>query len=179
MIPKVTDYEVYKTYLGISRHFTTESYDYQKYCGKVRCSLQSFYKNKQRFWFEKLSRKYDDNEIKELFVSNYALSEDNSKIWIGNLVREGETLYSQWKKNQQSMSYLFRQECDILFSDNKIDDVFDCSKGHPLILSWPKSLHGELLPYRPGDHIAFHQTPGFLSGYSRRQLQSFAWPSNR
>ena len=39
MIPKVTDYEVYKTYLGISRHFTTESYDYQKYCGKVRCSL--------------------------------------------------------------------------------------------------------------------------------------------
>ena len=56
------------------------------------------------------------------------LSEDNSKIWIGNLVREGETLYSQWKKNQQSMSYLFRQECDTLFSDNKIDDVFDCSK---------------------------------------------------
>tara|TARA_Y100000289_G_scaffold54061_1_gene56328 strand:+ start:547 stop:1149 length:603 start_codon:yes stop_codon:yes gene_type:complete len=134
MIPKVTDYEVYKTYLGISRHFTTESYDYQKYCGKVRCSLQSFYKNKQRFWFEKLSRKYDDNEIKELFVSNYALSEDNSKIWIGNLVREGETLYSQWKKNQQSMSYLFRQECDTLFGDNKIDDVFDCSKGHPLLL---------------------------------------------
>jgi len=98
MIPKVTDYEVYKTYLGISRHFTTESYDYQKYCGKVRCSLQSFYKNKQRFWFEKLSRKYDDHEIKELFVSNYALSEDNSKIWIGNLVREGETLYQEWKK---------------------------------------------------------------------------------
>ena len=47
------------------------------------------------------------------------LSEDNSKIWIGNLVREGETLYSQWKKNQQSMSYLFRQECDTLFGDNK------------------------------------------------------------
>ena len=64
MIPKVTDYEVYKTYLGISRHFTTESYDYQKYCGKVRCSLQSFYKNKQRFWFEKLSRKYDDMRSK-------------------------------------------------------------------------------------------------------------------
>ena len=68
MIPKVTDYEVYKTYLGISRHFTSESYDYQKYQGKVRCSLNSFYKNKQRFWFEKLSRKYDDQEIKELFI---------------------------------------------------------------------------------------------------------------
>ena len=62
------------------------------------------------------------------------LSEDNSKIWIGNLVREGETLYSQWKKKQQSMSYLFRQECDTLFSDHKIDDVFDCEKGHPLLL---------------------------------------------
>jgi hypothetical protein len=134
MIPKVTDYEVYKTYLGISRHFTSESYDYQKYQGKVRCSLNSFYKNKQRFWFEKLSRKYDDQEIKELFISNYALSDDNSKIWIGNLVREGETLYQEWKKQQQSMSYLFREECEKIFDDNKIDDVFDCAKGHPIIL---------------------------------------------
>ena len=32
------------------------------------------------------------------------------------------------------MTYLFREECGILFDDNKIDDVFDCSKGHPLIL---------------------------------------------
>jgi hypothetical protein len=100
----------------------------------VRCSLNSFYKNKQRFWFEKLSRKYDDNEIKELFISNYALSDDNSKIWIGNLVREGETLYQEWLKQKQSMTYLFKEECGILFDDNKIDDVFDCSKGHPLIL---------------------------------------------
>ena len=134
MIPKVTDYEVYKTYLGISRHFTSESYDYIKYHGKVRCSLNSFYKNKQRFWFEKLSRKYDDNEIKELFISNYALSDDNSKIWIGNLVREGETLYQEWKKQQQSMTYLFREETTSVFEEHKVDEVFDCSKGHPILL---------------------------------------------
>ena len=133
-IPTVTDYEVYKTYLGISRHFTTESYDYMKYHGKVRCSLNSFYKNKQRFWFEKLSRKYNGQEIKELFVSNYALSDDNSKIWIGNLVREGETLYQEWKKKQQSITYIFREETTKLFDNHKLDEALDCSKGHPILL---------------------------------------------
>jgi hypothetical protein len=32
------------------------------------------------------------------------------------------------------MSYIFKSECEKIFDDNKIDDVFDCSKGHPLIL---------------------------------------------
>ncbi len=171
MIPSVTPYEVYKTYLGISRHFTTESYDYIKYCGKVRCSLNSFYKNKQRFWFEKLSRKYDDDEIKELFISNYSLSDDNSKIWIGNLVREGETLYSQWKKQQQSMTYLFREESTKLFEDKKVDEVFDCSKGHPILLKkyLCKELSLETL-------IIYDKIFGYKNNFDKR-LKDPVWES--
>ena len=52
----MTPFEVYKTYLALKNHFTQAKYDYNKYCGKVRASLNSFYKRKDRFWFEKLSR---------------------------------------------------------------------------------------------------------------------------
>ena len=31
------------------------------------------------------------------------------------------------------MSYIFKEDVDVLF-DRKLDDVFDCSKGHPHIL---------------------------------------------
>ena len=32
------------------------------------------------------------------------------------------------------MSYTFKEEANELFDDKKMDDVFDCSKGHPLLL---------------------------------------------
>jgi hypothetical protein len=132
---KVDGYEVYKTYLGISRHFNSDSYDYFKYNGKVRCSIQSFYKNKNRFWFEKLGRKYSDKEILELFVSNYSNSEDISKIWIGNLVREGETLYTQWKKKTQSLTYTFKSEVEDVFTNKDFDGMFKIEgTRHPQII---------------------------------------------
>ncbi len=132
---KVDGYEVYKTYLGISRHFNSDSYDYHKYNGKVRCSYNSFLKNKQRFWFEKLGRKYSDKEILELFVSNYSNSEDISKIWIGNLVKEGETLYNQWKKKTQSLTYIFRNEIEDVFTDKDFDGMFNIEgTRHPQII---------------------------------------------
>lgn len=132
---KVDGYEVYKTYLGISRHFNSDSYDYFKYNGKVRCSIQSFYKNKNRFWFEKLGRKYSDKEILELFVSNYSNSEDISKIWIGNLVREGETLYTQWKKKTQSLTYTFKSEVEDVFTNKDFDGMFRVEgTRHPQII---------------------------------------------
>lgn len=49
-------FDCYKTYLALKNHFTKSSYDYHKYNKKTRASLQSFYKRKDRFWFEKLSR---------------------------------------------------------------------------------------------------------------------------
>ena len=134
MLPKVNPFECYKSYLGLKNHFTKESYDYQKYCGKSRASIQSFHKRKDRYFFERLSRQKDDKEVVEYFVSNFVRATDPASVWIGEIVQNGENNYQEWLKQRQSMTYLFREECGILFDDNKIDDVFDCSKGHPLIL---------------------------------------------
>ena len=134
MIPKVQPFDCYKSYLGLKNHFTRDSYDWHKYCGKSRASIQSFYKRKDRFFFEKLSRQKDDTEVIEFFVSNFVACDDPGSLWIGEIVRSGETNYNEWKKRVQSLTYLFREESTKLFDGRKVDEVFDCSKGHPILL---------------------------------------------
>jgi len=126
--------DAYRCYLALKNHFTKEKYDYHKYRGKVRATNAAFYKRKDRFWFEKFARQKDDKEIEEFFVSNFIYSTDPGTMWIGEMIKEGEGRYSEWKKKVQSLSYIFKTDVDTLFSDKKMDDVFDCSKGHPPIL---------------------------------------------
>ena len=37
-------------------------------------------------------------------------------------------------RRQQSLTYLFKEQSSELFSENELDDVFNCSKGHPPVL---------------------------------------------
>jgi hypothetical protein len=126
-------FDTYKTYLALKNHFTKDSYDYHKYQGKSRASLQSFYKRKDRYWFEKLSRQKEDKEVIDFFVANFISCTDPQTVWIGELIKEGELRYKSWQKRIQSLSYLFKEESQQLFED-KFEEVFDCSKGHPLLL---------------------------------------------
>ena len=128
-------FDAYKSYLSLKNHFTKEKYDYHKYCGKSRASVQSFYKRKDRFWFEKLSRNKSDQEVIDFFVSNFITCTDPNKLWIGEMIREGETRYTSWKKRTQSLSYLFKEETESIFADSNFDCVFamDGSR-HPEIL---------------------------------------------
>ncbi len=127
-------FDCYKTYLALKNHFTKDSYDYHKYNKKTRASLQSFYKRKDRFWFEKMSRQRDEKEIENFFVANFVSCNDPETLWIGEMIKEGEERYTNWQKKVQSLSYLFKEESQSLFEENKFDDVFKCSKGHPLLL---------------------------------------------
>lgn len=134
--------DAYKTYLALKNHFTRPDYDYHKYRGKVRANLQSFYKRKDRFWFEKLARNKTDKEIIDFFIANFTGVDDPSTLWIGNIIREGNNHYQNWMRKNQSLTYIFKEESQSLFSENKLDEVFDCSKGHPLILK--KFLSGNI-----------------------------------
>jgi len=135
MIPKVTPFDTYKSYLGLKNHFTKKTYDYHKYCGKSRASVQSFYKRRDRFFFEKLSRKKDDSEVIEFFVSNFVTCDDPQTLWIGEIMQNGEENYTQWKKRIQSLSYLFKEEIETLFNKKNFDKMFmiEGSK-HPLLV---------------------------------------------
>ena len=126
--------DAYRCYLALKNHFTKDKYDYHKYHGKVRATNEAFYKRKDRFWFEKFARQKKDNEVEEFFVSNFIYSTDPGTMWIGEMIKEGEGRYIDWKRKIQSLSYIFKEEVNSLFEENTVNEVFDCSKGHPPIL---------------------------------------------
>jgi hypothetical protein len=124
----------YKAYLALKNHFTNKNYNYFTYNGKVKANLKSFYKRKDRFYFEKMSRQKSDEEIINFFVSNFASCEDPQSLWIGEIIKEGEETYKNWMRKNQSLSYIFKEEVSILNSKN-FDDMFNIEDNkHPKIL---------------------------------------------
>ena len=135
-------YDAYREYLALKNHFTKDNYDYFKYNKKVRATVQSFYKRKDRMWFEKISRQKSDKEVVDFFVANFASCPDPETLWIGEMIKEGEERYQNWQKKVQSLSYIFKEESQSLFGENKFEEVFKCSKGHPPLLK--KFLSGKI-----------------------------------
>ena len=123
-------------------HFTNRKYDFFKYGGKSRATMASFNKRKDKYWFEKTSRKYSDEEIRNFLLANFVSTDNPQNLWIGEIINSGERNYSQWMKRKQSLTYLFKEQSNELLSDNNLNEVFDCSKGHPLVLK--KYLGGEM-----------------------------------
>ena len=60
----------------------------------------------------------------DFFVSNFITCTDPSKLWIGEMIREGEGRYTEWKKRTQSLTYLFKEETGSIFVDSNFDSMF-------------------------------------------------------
>ena len=129
-------FDAYKVYLAVRNHFTT-TYDYFKYSGKVNVKEESFLKRRDKFFFSKLERKYNKQQLRDLFVSNFADGED---FWIGNvLTLKSEKVYIEWKKRQDSLSYILENDFKFLkdyYDERNIDfnSLFVMEDGHPILL---------------------------------------------
>ena len=131
---KVSPFETYQHYLSLKNHFTNPKYDFFKYGAKTRASVTSFNKRKDKYWFEKTSRKYSDKEVVDFLVSNFTATDNPQNLWIGEIINSGERNYAEWMKRQQSLTYLFKEQSSELLSENELETLFNCTKGHPLIL---------------------------------------------
>ena len=142
MKTKVTPFETYQTYLSMKNHFTNRKYDFFTYGGKSRATMTSFNKRKDKYWFEKTSRKYSDQEITDFLLANFVTADTPQNLWIGEIINSGEKTYADWMKRQQSLTYLFKEQSTELLAEKKLEEVFNCSKGHPIVLK--KYLGGEI-----------------------------------
>jgi hypothetical protein len=130
----MTPFDAYKTYLALKNHFSKNNYDYHKYAGRSRASIESFNKRKDKYWFEKLSRQKSDEEIKNFCIANFVEADDPNSLWIGNVIRAGDIYYKEWVKRQQSLQYIFTQQSQEMLSSSNLEELFDCSRQHPPIL---------------------------------------------
>lgn len=105
-------FETYIKYLALKKHFTTDGYDYHKYNGKVRASIETFRTRPDAYSFAKLSKKDD---VINFMLANFI---NNPNIWIRQLLDfEAQDRYNDWRKKQESLTYTFKSELKNLDED--------------------------------------------------------------
>lgn len=170
----MTGYETFEIYQAIKLHFTSESYDYFKYNGKTNSSVSSFENRKDKYFFYKLSRKFSNkDELISFLVANFV---ESDKCWIGDLLtEEAETKYRQRQKVIQSMSYIFENDCRILFDECKDpNEILSSSGDYPVLLT--KTLRKET---QIETLCILNDILGFFPMWSKKITDTIRWPDFR
>jgi len=128
-------FDVYRSYLALKLHFTTDKYDAIKQRGRVRATKQSFFKRTDLLNIRKIAEKYSEKEVVDFLVANFV----SGDRWGGVFDSEAKHNYLDWKRRMEVMSYTFKNDIDkILFNceknNYKFDDVFYSDTNHPIIL---------------------------------------------
>lgn len=130
------EFSVYKMYIALKLHFTTDKYDVIKQRGKVKASRQAFAKRTDLFSIRKISKTYSDEEVANFLVANFV----SGDRWGGMFDIDAGERYQLWKKKIESLSYNFSQEMDALIEEMtdknlKLSEVFSVQSGqHPYII---------------------------------------------
>ena len=168
-------FEVFKCYLAIKLHFTTDTYDYEEYEGKVNCKLETFTKRNDRYFFHKLSKQYDQKNIVDFFVANFVY--DNKK-WVGNLLQnDGKEIYLDFKKRKEAFGYHFRNDLVSINNDfNRksisFDDGFVCRGGqHPRLLRLLIQKRASFQTIAVLDHFL-----SFSKNWDKEITEKVVWP---
>ena len=129
-------FQVYKYYLALKLHFTTDKYDVIKQKGKVRASRQAFAKRSDLFAINKIAKKYSDEEVANFLIANFV----SGDRWGGVFDADARETYLEWKKRIEGLTYTFNRDLDNLELEMEqnnlsIENLFSVSKdSHPYII---------------------------------------------
>jgi hypothetical protein len=113
-------FKAYRYYLAIKLHFTTDRFNVFENRGNVRGTREAFNARNDRYIFEKLaSKRPDDKEIIQFFVSNFAYGNDQA-IYAG---QEADDNYLQWQKRKQSMTKIFVDDLATLLTYAEVNKL--------------------------------------------------------
>jgi len=99
-------FEVYRYYLALRLHFTTDKYDAIEQQGRVKASRHAFLKRNDLLAIRRVAETYSDKEIVDFLVSNFT----SGDRWGGVFDLEAKERYMGWKKRIESLSYTFEKE---------------------------------------------------------------------
>jgi hypothetical protein len=121
-------FNCYVKYLAMKKHFTTDSYDYHKYRGKIRASFDTYRTRNDVFFFHKLAQR-DDPE--KLLMANMIVKPN---IWIREILEQaGEDRYIDWVKKRDSLTRVVKEDLTKL-RDVYQDNFVSVNGQHPEIL---------------------------------------------
>ena len=119
--------DVYQMYCAMKAHFSKSSYNFIKYGGKTKVSRDSFWKRNDRYFFVKISKKYDSDEIKDYLLSNFI---QNRNGYIANF---NDQNYENWLDRKMMFYNIFQQELKPYIKN--FEPLFEIKDGnHPTLL---------------------------------------------
>jgi len=161
-----TPFESYKLFNAIKMHFTTNSYDYFKYHGKIKADEISFESRKDKYMFYKLS-KHEDPLM--FLVANFA---EGKKLWVGDLFdTDKQMTYNEFLRRKQSLTYIFETDIDNLLEDfdKNFEVPLDGDYPHLLKLLTRKKITKETF-------IIINDCVRFFGSWNKRIVDPVLWP---
>lgn len=162
--------DCFKIWIGIKAHFTSE-YDYIKYQGKISVSVEALEKRNDKTIFTRLAKKYTETEFTNLLIFNFI---DGKISWIGDVTsEEAQAIYVKHQKIIDSMTYVFKKECDELFANvsNPNEIIMVNSGNYPLLLT--KYLHGEI---SIESICILNNIVNFMDMWNKKITDTIQWP---
>lgn len=161
----MSPFEAYKLYLALKQHFTTPSYDFFKYNGKVRATEHSFETRKDKYMFYKLSKRDDPLHYLVSILS------DEPNVWVGEIFDpKYEAKYKEFLKKKESLTYTFKNELDLLLEDfEKNFEVVDGDYPYLLKLYTRKKISKETF-------IIMNDCVRFFAKWNEQINDHIFWP---
>lgn len=128
-------YQTYETYVAVKNHFSSDSYDYFRFHGRVNFKPETFDRRKDARFFEKIGREYGSKEmLTGFFVSNFL---ENPKAYIKDLTESSaRKIYNSWLGRVDTLPYYFKKdvttlrECAVRLGKS-VPDFLKMKKGGP------------------------------------------------
>jgi hypothetical protein len=111
MSETMSGFDCYSTYLAVNNHFKGK-YDFFKYNGKINVKYNSYEARKDKYFFEKASRKFKRDDFIKYLVANFT----KGNTWIGDLLTaKTEIDFKKWRKRIESLTYNFKEELSLIY----------------------------------------------------------------
>lgn len=171
----------YQKYIAVKLHFTTD-YDYFKYRGKSRrISSNKFAARKDRFYFQRIERRFPELELVDYFVANF-VAKNSSGAWIGELSGpRAEQIYEAWVERHKNFESWFSADMkrikDAAPTVLESTDVADMWSPNDL------AQHPEVLRMHLASIVGLeslvvaNKVIGFVPKWDKNIAEDFIWPT--
>lgn len=125
-------YQTYQIYQSLKLHFTSD-YDAVKYNYRTAVKRDTFERRRDRYFFEKLSRRFTKEKLIHYFTSNLI---QNTGVWIGDM---SDKIYSDYVARYDKLTYMLSQDMKFMsekgYSFNQLCITSDNNTTNPLLES--------------------------------------------
>ena len=125
-------YQTYQIFQSLKLHFTTD-YDAVKYNYKTAVRQDTFERRRDRYFFEKLSRRFNKEKLIHYFTANLI---HNPKVWIGDMKEE---IYNDYIARYDKLTYMVTQDMKFMaekgYTFDQICSTSDNNSTNPLLES--------------------------------------------